>query len=67
MANRNPGRHVLCPICPKTLRYVTTRVPKDDESRVSDLAKPVPDVHVYECAAHGRFHMGPNGRLHQGA
>ncbi len=66
MANRNPGRHLLCPICPKTLRYVTTRVPKDDESRSLD-AKAIADIHVYECARHGRFHMGPNGRLHEGA
>lgn len=67
MPNRNPGRHLLCPICPKTLRYVTTRIPKDDEWRGPDVSKPVADVHVYECAAHGRFHLGPHGRLLEGA
>ena len=65
MPNRNPGRHLLCPICPRALRYVTTRYADDAPTRSS--AKAIADVHVYECAAHGRFHMGPNGRLVEGA
>ena len=33
----------------------------------AEHAKAIADIHVYECARHGRFHVGPNGRLHEGA
>ena len=67
MPNTNPGRIVLCPNCPRTLRYVTTRHADGYLHRKGDAFKTVADVHVYECAAHGRFHVGPNGRLQTGA
>ena len=66
MPNRNPGVHLHCPICPRVLRYVTTRC-SDEVSTTRNTAKAIADVHVYECAAHGRFHMGPNRRLIEGA
>jgi hypothetical protein len=54
------GRILDCTRCPKRLRYVTTR--REITGR-SNGAKTVVDVHVYECASHGRFSVGPNGRL----
>jgi hypothetical protein len=49
------------------LRYVTTRHADGYVHRKSDHFKTVADTHVYECASHGRFHVGPDGRLHVGA
>jgi hypothetical protein len=46
---------------------VTTRHADGYLHRKGDAFKTVADVHVYECAAHGRFHVGPNGRLQTGA
>ena len=67
MPNTDPGRHLLCPVCPRRLRYVTTRNADGYVHRKSDHFKTVADTHVYECASHGRFHVGPDGRLHVGA
>ena len=66
MPNTNPGRELTCPICPKKLRYVTSRNADGYVHRKQDTFMTVTDVHVYECASHGRFHMGPNGRLSSG-
>lgn len=67
MPNTNPGRELMCPVCPKKLRYVTTRNIDGYVHRKDDAFMTVADVHVYECASHGRFHMGPNGRLSAGS
>lgn len=67
MPNTNPGRVVMCPVCPKTLRYITSRNIDGQVHHKRDAFKIVADVHVYECASHGRFHVGPNGRLLTGA
>ena len=66
MPNMNPGRELYCPKCPNRLRYVTTRSADGYVHRKSDTFKTVVDTHVYECASHGRFHVGPNGRMHVG-
>ena len=66
MANTNPGRELMCPVCPKKLRYVTTRNEDGYVHQKRDSFKTAVNVHVYECASHGRFHMGPNGRLTSG-
>lgn len=66
MPNTDPGRHLHCPICPRPLRYVTTRHADGYIHQKSDRFKTVADTHVYECPSHGRFHMGPNGRLSAG-
>jgi len=66
MPNTNPGRELGCPVCPKRLRYVTTRNEDGYVHQRRDSFKTVANVHVYECASHGRFHMGPNGRLTPG-
>lgn len=66
MANTNPRRELMCPVCPRKLRYVTTRNEDGYVHRKHDGFKTMVNVHVYECAAHGRFHMGPNGRLTSG-
>jgi hypothetical protein len=66
MPNRNPGRHLHCPICPRVLRYVTTRNADGYVHQRSDTFKTVEDTHVYECASHGRFHVSPNGRMSAG-
>jgi hypothetical protein len=55
------GRILDCVRCPKRLRYVTTR--REIGTGRPTGAKTVVDVHVYECASHGRFSVGPNGRL----
>jgi hypothetical protein len=60
-------RELTCPICPKKLRYVTTRNVDGYVDRKHDSFRTVADVHVYECASHGRFHVGPNGRLSSGS
>ena len=67
MPNTDPGRLLHCPICPRRLRYVTTRHADGYIHQKSDRFKTLADTHVYECASHGRFHMGPNGRLNAGA
>jgi hypothetical protein len=67
MPNTNPGRELTCPVCPKKLRYVTTRNMDGYVHQKHDTFRTVTDVHVYECASHGRFHMGPNGRLSSGS
>ena len=67
MPNTNPGRQLMCPVCPKKLRYVTTRNIDNYGHQKRDAFRTVADVHVYECASHGRFHMGPNGRLNAGS
>jgi hypothetical protein len=67
MPNSNPGMHLQCPKCPKSLRYVTTRNIDGYVHRKGDAFRTVADVHVYECASHGRFHMGPDKRLQIGA
>jgi hypothetical protein len=66
MPNTNPGRILNCPICPKRLRYITTRNADGYVHRRGDAFKTIADVHVYECASHGRFHVGPNGRMNPG-
>ena len=66
MPNTNPGRILNCPICPKPLRYITTRNADGYVHRRADTFKTIADVHVYECASHGRFHVGPNGRMNPG-
>jgi hypothetical protein len=63
MVYSNPGRELTCPVCPRKLRYVTTRNEDGLVHRKRDVLKTTMNVHVYECASHGRFHMGPNGRL----
>lgn len=63
MPNMNPGREWYCPNCPRRLRYVTTRNADGYVHRKTDAFGTVADTHVYECASHGRFHVGPNGRL----
>ena len=63
MPNMNPGRELTCPRCPKQLRYITTRSTDGYVHQKSDKFKTTADTHVYECASHGRFHVGPNGRL----
>ena len=67
MANMNPGRDWQCPKCPKQLRYVTTRSADGAVHHKGDRFKTVTDTHVYECASHGAFHVGPNGRISAGA
>ena len=67
MPNTNPRRELLCPICPKKLHYVTTRYPDGHLHQKREMVKVIADIHVYECPAHGRFHMGPNQRLVAGA
>jgi hypothetical protein len=67
MPNTNPGRELMCPVCPKRLRYVTTRHVDGYVHQKRDAFRTVADVHVYECASHGRFHMGPNGRMSSGS
>jgi hypothetical protein len=67
MPNTNPGRELYCPKCPKKMRYVTTRNTDGYVHQKHDAFKTIADVHVYECASHGRFHMGPNGRMSAGA
>lgn len=67
MPNTNPGKSLDCPKCPKMLRYVTTRNADGYVHRKSDAFRTVADVHVYECASHGSFHVGPNGRMEAGA
>jgi hypothetical protein len=66
MPNRNPGRELTCPRCPKRLRYVTTRSADGHVHQKDDAFTTVADTHVYECATHGRFHIDPNGRLSAG-
>ncbi|MEQ1868905.1 MAG: hypothetical protein ABL961_02660 [Vicinamibacterales bacterium] len=66
MPNTNPGRIVPCPSCPKSLRYVTTRNADGYVHQKTDPFVTVADVHVYECPTHGKFHVGPNGRLKSG-
>lgn len=58
---RNPGGILDCPRCPKQLRYVTTR--HETGTNKSQSLKTVRDVHIFECASHGRFRKGQNGRL----
>jgi hypothetical protein len=64
--NTNPGRELTCPRCPKRLRYVTTRSEDGHVHQKTDRFETVANVHVYECASHGRFHVGPNGRVNVG-
>lgn len=66
MPNTNPGRVLTCPVCPKSLLYITTRNVDGYVHHKHDPFKTVADVHVYECPKHGRFHMGPNLRLVEG-
>jgi hypothetical protein len=66
MPNMNPHREMICPHCPKQLRYVTTRSADGYVHRRQDAFRTIADTHVYECATHGRFHIGPNGRLRAG-
>jgi hypothetical protein len=66
MPNMNPGRELYCPRCPKRLRYVTTRNSDGGVHHKGDAFRTITDTHVYECASHGRFHMGPNGRVNPG-
>jgi hypothetical protein len=67
MPNMNPGRELTCPRCPKRLRYVTTRSADGYVHQRDDAFRTITDTHVYECASHGRFHVGPSGRLSPGA
>jgi hypothetical protein len=67
MPNMNPGKSLDCPKCPKALRYVTTRNADGYVHKKTDAFRTVTDVHVYECASHGSFHVGPNGRMEAGA
>ena len=64
--NTDPGREFTCPRCPKRLRYLTTRSEDGHVHQKTDRFATVANVHVYECASHGRFHVGPNGRLTDG-
>jgi hypothetical protein len=61
--NTDPGRELTCPRCPKRLRYLTTRSEDGHVHQKTDRFATLANVHVYECASHGRFHVGPNGRL----
>jgi hypothetical protein len=59
-------RDLGCPSCPKRLHYVTRRTADGTVHHKGDMTGHVPEVQVYECASHGRFHMGPDGRLKAG-
>jgi len=66
MINMNRGRELSCPMCPKMLRYVTTRSADGAVHHKGDRFATIADIQVYECASHGAFHIGPNGRLQAG-
>ena len=66
MPNMNPRFELSCPRCPKRLRYVTTRNADGYVHQKKDKFVTIADTHVYQCASHGRFHLGPNGRLSAG-
>ena len=61
--NRAPIR---CPICPKMLHYVTVRRTDGSIHGNGDRLHEIANIRVYECASHGPFHVGPDGRLHAG-
>ena len=67
MPNSNPGREMFCPKCPKRMRYVTTRNADGGLHHKGDAFQTSFDTHVYECATHGRYHVGPNGRVVPGS
>jgi hypothetical protein len=66
MAHQDPDLKPNCPKCGKPLPYVSSLSSGPGAYAPGDEFNTKVDLHYYECAEHGSFHIGTNGQLYPG-